>query len=56
MGVISESANDGQEAIDKFIANCNKTCCNVKYKFVFMDLNMPIVDGFQATQRILAYQ
>jgi len=38
-----------------FIENRNKTCCKVKYQLVLMDLNMPIVDGFQATQRIMSH-
>ena len=56
MGFICDTANGGQEAIDMFIADRNKTCCRVKYQIVLMDLNMPVVDGFQATQRILSHQ
>lgn len=55
MGIICEQALGGQEAIDLFIANRQKKCCNKKYQLVFMDLNMPVVDGFQATNRIMAY-
>jgi len=37
-------ANNGQEAVEKFIAN--------KYDIIFMDLQMPVIDGLQATKII----
>ena len=55
-GLFSEKASGGQEAIDRFIANRKKKCCKVKFQLVLMDLNMPEVDGFKATTKILAYQ
>ena len=51
-----DKANGGQEAIDMFKANRTKTCCSSKYQIVLMDLNMPTVDGFQATSKILQFQ
>ncbi len=30
-----------------------KTCCKKKYKLVLMDLNMPIMDGYDSTVQIL---
>ena len=27
-------------------------CCNVKVKLIFMDVNMPIMDGLQSSQMI----
>ena len=56
IGIVSDQAFGGQEAIDKFIENRQKTCCDRRYQIILMDLNMPIVDGFQATMRILSYQ
>ncbi len=29
-----------------FKQNYEKTCCNVRYKMIFMDINMPIMDGY----------
>ena len=37
-------AKNGQEAVDKYKEN--------KYNIVFMDLTMPIKDGYQATKEI----
>ena len=45
-----EQANGGQEAIDKFKADQGKSCCSTFFKLIFMDVNMPGVDGLQATQ------
>ena len=38
-------ANGGQQAIDKFKADRAKSCCANFFKVVFMDVNMPEVDG-----------
>ena len=44
-----DMAMNGQEAVEMFKMNSLKTCCDVRYKIVFMDINMPIMDGYQAT-------
>lgn len=56
MGVECEQAFGGRQAIEMFIEDRVKTCCENKFQVIFMDLNMPEVDGFQATQKILAFQ
>ena len=32
-----------------------KDCCDVKYKLIMTDLNMPNMDGFAAAEHILKY-
>eukprot|EP00347_Sterkiella_histriomuscorum_P018716 403344449 len=53
-GILVDKAFNGQEAVNMFNKNLLKTCCDVKYKLIFMDLNMPIMDGYDSTTQILA--
>lgn len=45
-GVKIDCASNGQTAISMFIANPRK------YSMIFMDIQMPILDGYSASQRI----
>lgn len=48
-----DKAQNGLEAVNKFRLDLNKKCCNIRYRMVFMDLNMPVMDGYRATEIIL---
>lgn len=46
-GVVVESAMDGQQALDMFSASSNGY-----YDLVLMDIQMPVLNGYEATQAI----
>ena len=51
----TELAFDGSQAVALFKENYDKPCkCeNRAFKFIFMDLNMPQMDGYEACEKIL---
>jgi CheY-like chemotaxis protein len=47
------SAENGQQAVDLFISNAEQA---KPYDIVFMDISMPIMNGFEATREIRAWE
>jgi len=50
MGITTECANNGQEGLDEYIANSKR------YDIIFMDIQMPVLNGIDSTKKILAYE
>ena len=44
---------NGAEAVEIFGKDRRNKCCNLRIRLVFMDLMMPVLDGFDATKQII---
>ena len=52
-GISIDRAENGKIGVDMYAANATKKCCKTYYRLVLMDINMPVMDGCQATKEIL---
>jgi CheY-like chemotaxis protein len=51
-GLKCDEATNGLIAVDMYIRNMAKTCCEVRYRVIFTDINMPEMDGITEAQQI----
>lgn len=50
-----DSAFNGEEALNKVISLYENSNCCKEFKLIFMDIEMPIKNGYEATEAILEY-
>jgi CheY-like chemotaxis protein len=49
----AENGKLGVEEYEKNLNQCQSLRCKGQFKLIIMDLGMPIMDGFQASEEIL---
>ncbi|KAL4472630.1 hypothetical protein ABPG74_018579 [Tetrahymena malaccensis] len=52
--ITADQAFDGQKALDLVIQKSKNQCCS-HYRLILMDIDMPIMNGYQSTQAILDF-
>ena len=51
-----DEAINGVIAVQMYLANMTKTCCNVRYRAIFTDIQMPEMDGITEAIEILKHE
>ena len=52
VNIKADKAENGELALRKINEKSKLTCCN-SYSVIFMDINMPVLDGIETTERIV---
>jgi CheY-like chemotaxis protein len=55
LNIKCDTGEDGMREVSMFELNQAKKCCDVRYKLILTDLNMPKMDGFDAAKKIIEY-
>ena len=53
---LCDEAENGRIAVEMYRRNMEKTCCNVRYKIIFTDIEMPELDGVEELVQIKALE
>ena len=51
-----DKTDNGKKAVAMYRASMEKQCCDVRYKLILTDVQMPVMDGITAAKVILALQ
>ena len=54
--VKAELCTNGPEALAKFIENRNKVCCDLRYKLIIIDLDLPEDTSWTTIEQINEHQ
>jgi len=54
LGIKMESACNGKEAIEKVLKNSQEASSGATYKVIFMDCQMPLMNGYEATEVLVS--
>ena len=49
---VCDEAENGRIAVDMYKESMTKTCCDVRYKIIFTDIEMPELDGVEELVQI----
>jgi CheY-like chemotaxis protein len=48
-----ERAENGKLGVEAYERNATKTCCRTYFKLIFMDIQMPIMNGYDSARGII---
>ena len=51
-----DEAVNGEIAVNMYKSNIAKKCCQVRYKAIFTDIQMPVMDGLTEARQIRSHE